>query len=80
MSGPTVTRLLWTCMGVALIGAPGCGQKGNLYLPDHNGAVVTRPAGTAAGSGPQQPTTPPATSPGATKKDSNKDGDSGSQK
>ena len=28
----------------ALAWTAGCGQKGALYLPDHNGSVVTRPA------------------------------------
>jgi predicted small lipoprotein YifL len=35
-------------MTIVLIGVVGCGQKGPLYLPEHNGAVVTRP-----GAGPQ---------------------------
>jgi predicted small lipoprotein YifL len=42
----------------ALAGAFGCGLKGPLYLPEHNGAVVTRPAGAAPGTGgTQQPAT-----------------------
>ena len=32
----------------ALAGAVGCGQKGALYLPDHDGSVVTRPANAPA--------------------------------
>jgi predicted small lipoprotein YifL len=39
----------------------GCGQKGALYLPDKNGAVVTAPAESA----PAQ-TAPPETTPGQT--------------
>ena len=93
MSRTTAIRLLG--VGVALIGATGCGLKGPLYLPEHSGAVVTRPAGTAPGSGGRQPATqqqqpaqtpqtdgtaPPAATPGATKKDSEKDGDRESQK
>ncbi len=46
--------------GAALVA--GCGQKGALYLPDKNAAVVTRPAGSGTAA-PQQPapntTTPP---------------------
>jgi predicted small lipoprotein YifL len=47
----------------AALGALGCGQKGPLYLPDHNGAVVTRPAGASQGSQPatQQPAQRPKT-------------------
>ena len=41
----------------ALAAALGCGQKGPLYLPDHNGSVVTRPAGGAQSSGTAQPAT-----------------------
>jgi predicted small lipoprotein YifL len=41
--------------GALLVG--GCGQKGPLYLPDKNAAVVTRPAGSTS---PQQtPSTAP---------------------
>jgi predicted small lipoprotein YifL len=39
--------------------AAGCGQKGALYLPDKNAAVVTRPAGSSTTSPQQQPATPP---------------------
>lgn len=39
-------------LAVGLLGAIGCGQKGPLYLPDHNGAVVTRPG---ARTPPPQP-------------------------
>jgi predicted small lipoprotein YifL len=92
MSRATAIGLL--CVGVTLIGAMGCGLKGPLYLPDHNGTVVTRPAGTAPGSGGQQPATqqqPPAQTPqtngtappttsGTTKKDADKDGDGGNRK
>lgn len=91
MTRPTTIGLL--CLGAALTGAIGCGQKGPLYLPDHNGAVVTRPAGTARGSGGQQPATqqqpaetpqtegaPAPATPGATKKHTDTDGDGGNQK
>jgi predicted small lipoprotein YifL len=60
----------------------GCGQKGPLYLPDKNAAVVTAPtqpappATTAPASTPSAPTpaaapdtaAPPAQSPDQTKK------------
>lgn len=39
-------------LGILMLCA-GCGQKGPLYLPDHRGSVVTRPAGAAS------PGTPP---------------------
>jgi len=39
----------------------GCGQKGPLYLPDKNAAVVTAPAQPATTTPPT--TTPPATTP-----------------
>jgi len=42
---------------VFLAALGGCGQKGPLYLPDKNAAVVTRPAAPAAA--------PPATTPAA---------------
>ncbi len=43
----------------ALAWTAGCGQKGALYLPDHNGSVVTRPANSGpANSSPAG--TPPA--------------------
>jgi predicted small lipoprotein YifL len=46
------------CGGVI---AAGCGQKGALYLPDKNAAVVTRPGGSSTPA-PQAPdaTTAPA--------------------
>ena len=48
-----------------------CGQKGPLYLPPRNGAVVTRPAGpnTTPNTPPktdQQPSTPQTTPPQTT--------------
>jgi hypothetical protein len=65
---------------LALMGAIGCGQKGPLVLPDHTGAVVTRPGGGAPQNTPAQPpaqpaqapqsTTPPGTTSDAKKKDS----------
>ncbi len=71
----------WLCL--ALAGTVGCGQKGALYLPDHNGSVVTRPGGGSQNSGAPQPATQqPAETPktdstpaDTTKKDTdNKDG------
>lgn len=50
-------RAAW--LAIPLLGALGCGQKGPLYLPDHTGAVVTRPAAGAQATGT------PAQSPGA---------------
>jgi predicted small lipoprotein YifL len=49
----------------------GCGQKGALYLPDKNAAVVTRPAGSSTNSpappGPATTAPPlPTTDQGAT--------------
>ncbi|HSY46397.1 MAG TPA: lipoprotein [Steroidobacteraceae bacterium] len=44
----------------------GCGQKGPLYLPDKNAAVVTAPAQPATTTPPT--TTPPATTPATPKK------------
>jgi predicted small lipoprotein YifL len=53
------THTLMLCASVI---AAGCGQKGPLYLPDKNAAVITRPAGSGTNSpGQQSPdTTPPA--------------------
>jgi len=39
------------CVGVALLGVIGCGLKGPLYLPEHTGAVVTRPGSGAQNNG-----------------------------
>jgi predicted small lipoprotein YifL len=39
--------------------AAGCGQKGALYLPDKNAAVVTRPAGSGGGTSSPATTTAP---------------------
>lgn len=52
--------------GVALVAA-GCGQKGPLYLPDKNAAVVTSPA---------QPATQTSTPAGTVPKKSDQDADS----
>lgn len=59
------TRAAW--VAILLVGALGCGQKGPLYLPDHAGAVVTRPAAGAQNTGATPPdgTAPPAGSPDA---------------
>ena len=44
--------------------AAGCGQKGALYLPDKNAAVVTRPAGAESNNpAPAQPAAAPARQP-----------------
>ncbi len=58
-------RMAW--VAVALLGAIGCGQKGPLYLPEHTGAVVTRPGtgaqNTGATPGTQQPANGTASAP-----------------
>ncbi len=82
-----------TVIGVALLGVLGCGQKGALYLPDHNAAVVTRPAGASQNTqqpATQQPAQTPQTgaapagtgtpSGAPTKKRTDKDDDSASPK
>jgi predicted small lipoprotein YifL len=59
------TRGARTALGVAaalMTLLSGCGQKGPLYLPDKNAAVVTAPAQPAT-TPPQ--TTPPQTTPAA---------------
>ncbi len=79
-------RTAW--VAVALLGVIGCGQKGPLYLPEHTGAVVTRPGAGAQNTGTtpgtQQPANgaapAPTTTPGAAKKSSGKDDDDSSQK
>ena len=49
----------WPLLGVALATAlAGCGQTGDLYLPEKPGQVVTRPM--------QTPSAPPAPAPGET--------------
>jgi predicted small lipoprotein YifL len=54
--------VIWTLVVCASVVIAGCGQKGALYLPDKNAAVVTRPAGAnnpastaPAPAQPQQP-------------------------
>ena len=58
-------RAAW--VAVALLGVIGCGQKGPLFLPEHTGAVVTRPGAGAQNSGAapgtQQPANGTATAP-----------------
>jgi len=49
-------HVIWACIVCACVAVAGCGQKGPLYLPDKNGSVVTRPAGS--GSNTSQPSTP----------------------
>jgi predicted small lipoprotein YifL len=59
------TRGARTALGVAaalMTLLSGCGQKGPLYLPDKNAAIVTAPAQPAT-TPPQ--TTPPQTTPAA---------------
>jgi predicted small lipoprotein YifL len=41
-----------------------CGQKGALYLPDKNAAVVTSPAATAPASAPAPAANPAPKKPG----------------
>ena len=41
-----------------------CGQKGALYLPDKNGAVVTSPAATAPPTAPAPAANPAPKKPG----------------
>ena len=55
-------RVPWFLAGAVALLLAGCGQKGALYLPDKNAAVVTRPAGAnnpastaPAPAQPQQP-------------------------
>jgi predicted small lipoprotein YifL len=53
--------LLMIAGGVVIAG---CGQKGALYLPDKNAAVVTRPAGAESNNpAPAQPAPPPSERP-----------------
>jgi len=52
------------CVAILLLGVIGCGLKGPLYLPDHTGAVVTRPAAGAENTG----ATAPSQQPGATQR------------
>jgi predicted small lipoprotein YifL len=54
--------VIWTLVVCASVVIAGCGQKGALYLPDKNAAVVARPAGAnnpastaPAPAQPQQP-------------------------
>ena len=57
----TVILLL---MAAGSIVVAGCGQKGALYLPDKNAAVVTRPAGAESNNpAPAQPAPPPSERP-----------------
>jgi predicted small lipoprotein YifL len=56
--------VIWTLVVCASVVIAGCGQKGALYLPDKNAAVVTRPAG-AESNNPAlaQPAAPPSQQP-----------------
>ena len=47
-----VRRIVGAC---AVLAAAACGQKGPLYLPDQNGSVVTRPAGSTGGAAQPAP-------------------------
>jgi predicted small lipoprotein YifL len=53
----------WVFIVAACVAAAGCGQKGPLYLPDKNAAVVTRPAGATTAAPAAQPA--PAAAPPA---------------
>jgi len=48
-----------TCIAVMLFCVMGCGLKGPLYLPDHAGAVVTRPAAGTENTGAAAPAQQP---------------------
>lgn len=57
----TAILMVMLCGGVVVAG---CGQKGALYLPDRNAAVVTRPAGAESNSpAPAQPAPVPPQQP-----------------
>jgi predicted small lipoprotein YifL len=62
-----MNKLNWVVLVCASVVAAGCGQKGPLFLPDKNAAVVTRPGNTT-------PATPPAATP-AQPEDKKKDDD-----
>jgi len=71
----TAILLLMVAGGVVVAG---CGQKGALYLPDKNAAVVTRPAGAESNNPPPaQPAPPP---PGQPQNKDNTDDSSRSSK
>ena len=74
----TTTCVLVVCGGLLAVG---CGQKGPLYLPDKNAAVVTRPAGgqgesqqTPQNRAPEPPPAPTSQG-GGPKQDKDKDKD-----
>ena len=46
-------HLTWILIAGAALTAAACGQKGPLYLPEHTGTVVTRPAQPPAAPAPQ---------------------------
>ena len=50
----------WVFIVAACVAAAGCGQKGPLYLPDKNAAVVTRPAGATTAAPAAQPAPAPS--------------------
>ncbi len=57
----TAILVAMVCSGVV---AAGCGQKGALYLPDKNAAVVTRPAAAESNNpAPAQSAPAPAQQP-----------------
>ena len=69
----TTILVLMVCSGVV---AAGCGQKGALYLPDKNAAVVTRPAAAESNNpapAPAQPEAAPSQQPQDKDKDKNDD-------
>jgi len=66
----TAILAVMVCGGVVIAG---CGQKGALYLPDKNAAVVTRPAGAESNSNPAP--AQPAAAPNQQPQDKDKDKD-----
>jgi predicted small lipoprotein YifL len=74
----TVTQASVLAVGMALMLAA-CGQKGALYLPDKNAAIVTPPPAAPAQSAAPQPQAAPSQPPQATPatpKKTDKDGES----
>ena len=62
-------HLAWIVGACAALAAAACGQKGPLYLPDHNGSVVTRPAGSTEDAAQPAPQGSPDTSKSKQQKD-----------
>jgi predicted small lipoprotein YifL len=59
-----IVAVLLTAASAALLA--GCGQKGPLYLPEKNAAVVTAPAASGASAAPAAPAAPAGTAAPAT--------------